>query len=33
MPAGCSADLNRDSMVDDADFAIFVTAYDRLICP
>ncbi|MBX3388483.1 MAG: hypothetical protein KF691_03395 [Phycisphaeraceae bacterium] len=28
----CPADLNADSVVDDADFVIFVAAYDTLLC-
>ena len=33
MPAGCPADLNGDGVVDDADFVIFLPAYDALVCP
>lgn len=29
----CSADLDRNMVVDDADFQIFVVAYDRVLCP
>ncbi|MGH7242695.1 MAG: hypothetical protein ACREJD_04700 [Phycisphaerales bacterium] len=29
----CGADLNCDGLVDDADFQIFVNAYDALVCP
>lgn len=29
----CPADLNNDGLVDDADFQIFVVAYNELICP
>jgi hypothetical protein len=32
MPAGCRADLNTDGVVDDADFVVFVRAYDDLLC-
>jgi hypothetical protein len=28
-----AADLNRDALVDDADFQVFVVAYDTLVCP
>lgn len=28
----CSADLNRDALVDDADFGLFAVAYDALFC-
>jgi len=31
--APCPGDLNNDQLVDDADFAIFASAYDALICP
>ncbi|MFO0860968.1 MAG: hypothetical protein U0570_10455 [Phycisphaerales bacterium] len=31
--APCPADLNGDSMVEDADFVIFVAAYNDLLCP
>jgi hypothetical protein len=31
-PPECQADLNRDSLVDDADFVIFAANYERLIC-
>lgn len=30
--AACPADLNSDAMVDDADFVIFVAAYNELLC-
>jgi hypothetical protein len=33
MPAGCPADLNSDGVVDDADFSVFVIAYEALLCP
>ena len=33
MPAGCPADLNADSNVDDADFSLFAAAYNELYCP
>ncbi|MBX3381179.1 MAG: hypothetical protein KF805_13880 [Phycisphaeraceae bacterium] len=29
----CGGDLNRDAMVDDADFVVFVQAYTQLLCP
>jgi len=29
----CSADLNSDAIVEDADFVIFAAAYSELICP
>ena len=29
----CSADLNRDGLVDDADFSLFAVAYDGFGCP
>lgn len=29
----CVGDLNGDGLVDDADFVIFVAAYDALLCP
>ncbi|MBY0113545.1 MAG: immunoglobulin domain-containing protein [Phycisphaerales bacterium] len=29
----CDGDLNRDGLVDDADFSIFVVGYDELVCP
>lgn len=32
MPASCPADLNSDTMVDDADFVIFLEAYNELLC-
>ena len=28
----CPCDLNHDGFVDDADFSIFVVAYDLLLC-
>ncbi|MGH7244763.1 MAG: hypothetical protein ACREJD_15225 [Phycisphaerales bacterium] len=28
----CPADLNLDGLVDDADFSIFVVAYNELLC-
>ena len=31
--ANPSADLNRDGVVDDADFQFFVLAYDNGMCP
>lgn len=30
--AACPGDLNGDSMVDDADFVLFASAYDLLVC-
>ncbi|MBL8875863.1 MAG: hypothetical protein JNM86_08725 [Phycisphaerae bacterium] len=30
--AFCEADLNNDSLVNDADFAIFLAAYDPMVC-
>jgi hypothetical protein len=30
--SGCVADLNADGLVDDADFSIFVVAYNTLDC-
>jgi hypothetical protein len=33
MPPGCPSDLNSDSFVDDADFVLFVGAYNDVICP
>ncbi|MBX3379591.1 MAG: hypothetical protein KF805_05825 [Phycisphaeraceae bacterium] len=32
VPPGCPADLNQDGFVDDADFPIFVAAYNILDC-
>lgn len=32
-PSCCPADFNCDGQVDDADFSVFVAAYDELICP
>lgn len=32
LAAACPADLNEDKLVDDADFVIFVAAYDQLVC-
>ncbi|MFO0859595.1 MAG: hypothetical protein U0570_03500 [Phycisphaerales bacterium] len=32
LPPGCPADLNGDGMVDDADFPLFVAAYNILDC-
>lgn len=32
VPPACPADLNRDRMVDDIDFAIFTSAYDEMLC-
>lgn len=32
LAAGCPCDLNNDGMVDDADFSIFVIAYNTLDC-
>ncbi|HEX8877399.1 MAG TPA: hypothetical protein VF777_11655 [Phycisphaerales bacterium] len=29
----CEGDINNDGMVDDADFSIFATAYNVLVCP
>ncbi len=31
--APCPADLNGDTVVDDADFVLFVSAYNELLCP
>jgi len=31
--AACPADLNHDTQVDDADFVIFLKAYNELLCP
>ena len=33
MPSNCPADLNRDGLVDDADFPLFVVPYNDLLCP
>lgn len=32
-PLACPADLNGDEIVEDADFVIFVAAYNDLLCP
>ncbi len=32
-PADCTADLNYDAYVDDADFVAFAALYDALLCP
>ncbi|MBX3388097.1 MAG: hypothetical protein KF691_01435 [Phycisphaeraceae bacterium] len=32
LPPGCPADLNQDGFVDDADFPVFVNAYNILDC-
>jgi len=32
MPIDCPADFNSDGFVDDADFVMFVAAYDALLC-
>ncbi|MBS0190897.1 MAG: hypothetical protein U0573_03255 [Phycisphaerales bacterium] len=32
MVNGCPADLNGDGQVDDGDFVLFASAYDRLMC-
>ncbi|MGH7244562.1 MAG: hypothetical protein ACREJD_14215 [Phycisphaerales bacterium] len=29
----CAGDINNDSFVDDADFSLFVVAYNELLCP
>ncbi|MBX3388045.1 MAG: hypothetical protein KF691_01175 [Phycisphaeraceae bacterium] len=29
----CGGDLNRDGLVDDADFVVFVKSYSQLLCP
>lgn len=29
----CDGDLNKDGLLDDADFSIFVVGYDELVCP
>ncbi|MGH7244793.1 MAG: hypothetical protein ACREJD_15375 [Phycisphaerales bacterium] len=31
--ASCPGDLNFDRVVDDADFQIFLVAYNTLLCP
>lgn len=31
-PASCTPDLNYDAYVDDADFSVFVQAYDQFFC-
>jgi hypothetical protein len=33
MAAACPTDLNADELVDDADFQVFIVAYDALLCP
>jgi hypothetical protein len=33
VPQVCDGDLNRDGLVDDADFSVFVIGYDQLVCP
>ena len=33
MIAGCTPDLTADGAVDDADFVLFVAAYNELLCP
>jgi hypothetical protein len=33
LTAPCPADLNADTIVDDADFVLFASAYDALLCP
>jgi len=33
MKPGCPADLDRDRVVDDTDFRIFVLAYANMVCP
>jgi hypothetical protein len=32
MPVGCPADLTGDAFVDDADFVLFASAYNALVC-
>jgi hypothetical protein len=32
-PAPCTGDMNKDGYVDDADFQLFVVAYNDLLCP
>lgn len=32
MPAGCPADFDNDTVVDDSDFVAFVFAYTELLC-
>ncbi|MBX3390640.1 MAG: hypothetical protein KF691_14430 [Phycisphaeraceae bacterium] len=29
----CAGDINNDALVDDADFSLFVVAYNQLVCP
>jgi hypothetical protein len=33
MPGDCPGDLNRDDVVDDQDFQLFVLAYNDVLCP
>lgn len=33
VPLACPADFNGDNVVDDADFVVFVAAYNELVCP
>jgi hypothetical protein len=33
VPLVCDGDLNKDGLVDDADFSVFVIGYDQLVCP
>jgi hypothetical protein len=33
MPLSCQADFTGDGVVDDADFLVFVTSYEKLFCP
>lgn len=33
VPQICDGDLNKDGLVDDADFSVFVIGYDQLVCP
>ncbi|MFN9969458.1 MAG: hypothetical protein ACK58T_06110, partial [Phycisphaerae bacterium] len=32
VPIPCDADFTGDGLVDDADFQVFVVAYDKLVC-
>lgn len=33
IPTPCPADLSLDRVVDDADFVLFIAAYDNYVCP
>lgn len=33
MPFGCPADFTYDEVVNDADFVVFLAAYNGLVCP